>query len=101
MLRGCCTRSLIRVRGLNRVLSLACHFLTLRPQMFPAVISTKLEAAIEREEERKRKEIEQGKNTIIRKGTHAKKGTQLSELELLVNDYSRIEADEIAVRLYL
>lgn len=62
--------------------------------MFPAVVSTKLEAAIEHEEERKRKIIqaEKGKGSA-----REKKGTPASEFELLLNEYSKIEADEIAV----
>lgn len=66
--------------------------------MFPAVISTKLEAAIEHEEERKRQEIEQRKNRM-REEEQAKKGIPSSEFELLLNGYSKIEAEEITVRM--
>lgn len=65
-------------------------------KLFPAVISTKLEAAIERDEERKREKrimAERG----ARPGGAEKKGKLASEFELLLNDYSKIEADEIAV----
>lgn len=64
--------------------------------MFPAVISNKLEVAIEGEEARKRTEIEQGKRRM-RGATQAKKGNISSEFELLLNEYSKIEAAEIAV----
>lgn len=62
--------------------------------MFPAVVSIKLEAAIEIEEERKRKRIQEEKG-----GEKAgdKKGKPASEFELLLNEYSKIEADEITV----
>lgn len=64
--------------------------------MFPAVVSSKLEAAIAREEIRKRKRIqaEKGKG----EGLGEKKGPRVSEFEMLLNEYSKIEADEIAVR---
>lgn len=67
--------------------------------MFPAVISSKLKAAIANEEERQRKKIqaEQGKG----QAEGEKKGTRLSEFEILLNEYSKIEADEIAVRAIL
>lgn len=74
-----------------------CHFNVL-PQMFPAVISTKLEAAIGHEEERKRKELEQRKKRMGEDG-QAKKGVPSSEFELLLNEYSKLEAEEIAVRM--
>lgn len=63
-------------------------------QMFPAVISTKLEAAIEREEDRRRQKLqaEKGKGR-----TEDKKGRSASEFEVLLNEYSKIEATEIAV----
>lgn len=63
--------------------------------MFPAVISSKLKAAIADEEERQRKKIqaEQGKG----KAEEEKKGARLSEFEILLNEYSKIEADEIVV----
>ncbi|CAM9483745.1 unnamed protein product, partial [Ectocarpus fasciculatus] len=62
--------------------------------MFPAVVSSKLEAAIAREEIRKRKRIqaEKGKG----EGLGEKKGPRVSEFEMLLNEYSKIEADEIA-----
>ncbi|CAM9843940.1 unnamed protein product [Ectocarpus sp. 6 AP-2014] len=62
--------------------------------MFPAVVSSKLEAAIAREEIRKRKRIqaEKGKG----EGLGEKKGPRVSEFEMLLNEYANIEADEIA-----
>lgn len=62
--------------------------------MFPAVISTKLEAAIQHEEERKRDRMraEQG---VGKAGV--KQWKPPSEFELLLNEYSKIEADELAV----
>lgn len=65
--------------------------------MFPAVISSKLEAAIANEEERKRKRVQAEHSK--KKAVGDKKGTRLSEFETLLNEYSKIEADEIAVRV--
>lgn len=66
--------------------------------MFPAVLSSKLEAAIAHEEGRKRKkktiQVEQGKGEV----TGGKKGDRASEFEMLLNEYSKIDADEITVR---
>ncbi|CAM9215633.1 unnamed protein product, partial [Hapterophycus canaliculatus] len=64
--------------------------------MFPAVISSKLEAAIACEEECRRKRIqaEQGKAGVETAGS--KKRVRASEFEMLSNEYSKIEADEIA-----
>lgn len=66
--------------------------------MFPAVISSKLEAAIACEEERRRRRVqaEQGKGEVETAGS--KKRVRASEFEMLLNEYSKIEADEIAVR---
>lgn len=65
--------------------------------MFPAVISSKLEAAIACEEERRRKRIqaEQGIGEVETAGS--KKRVRASEFEMLLNEYSKIEADEISV----
>lgn len=67
--------------------------------MFPAVVSSKLEAAIADEEERKRERVqaEQGKGRAL----GDKKGARLSEFETLLNEYSKIEADEITVRVII
>lgn len=66
--------------------------------MFPAVISPKLEAAIAKDEERKRKKAraEQGKVEAV----GSSKGARTSEFETLLNQYSKIEADEIAVSVF-
>lgn len=64
--------------------------------MFPAVISTKLEAAIQYEEERKRQTIQAEKGKLTEGN---KKGKRSSEFERLLNEYSKIEAAEIAVRV--
>lgn len=83
------------VKRNSRKQDLLYAFLLPSLQMFPAVISTKLEAAIEREEERKRQMrlAEQGKGRPGGK----KAGKSASEFELLLNEYSKIEAEEIAV----
>lgn len=68
-----------------------------RPQMFPAVFSSKLEAAIAHEERRKRNKMiqaEQSKGEV----EGAEKGDRASEFEMLLNEYSKIDADEITVR---
>lgn len=63
-------------------------------QMFPAVLSTKLEAAIRREEERKRLAAQAHSNkTNVVDNT----GKRASEFETLLNEYSKMEANEIAV----
>lgn len=67
------------------------------PQMFPAVVSTKLEAAIEREERRKRRIVQAEHSS---KSAVDKKGKRASEFEALLNEYSKMEAAEIAVSVF-
>lgn len=64
--------------------------------MFPAVLSTKLEAAIQREEKRKRRAVQAERSS--NKNVADNKGKRASEFEALLNEYSKMEADEIAVR---
>lgn len=63
--------------------------------MFPAVLSTKLEAAIQREDKRKRlaAQAEDSTKTNVKDN----KGKRASEFETLLNEYSKMEANEIAV----
>ena len=65
------------------------------PQMIPAVLSTKLEAAIQREEERKRLAVQAERSNS--KNVVDNKAKRTSEFETLLNEYSKMEADEIAV----
>eukprot|EP00752_Nemacystus_decipiens_P004767 g4338.t2 len=64
--------------------------------MFPAVLSSKLEAAIAHEEGRKRKKMIQAENGREEVTEAAKNGDRASEFEMLLNEYSKIDADEIA-----
>ena len=67
-------------------------------QMFPAVLSSKLEAAIAHEEGRKRKKANQAQRGEEAVAGAAKNGDRASEFEMLLNEYSKIDADEITVR---
>ncbi|CAM9163005.1 unnamed protein product [Choristocarpus tenellus] len=71
--------------------------------MFPAVVSTKLQVAIEKQLERERQETRM-KNRAVVNGEREVKGEpsvsmskHISEFELILNDYSKIEAEEIKV----
>lgn len=69
--------------------------------MFPAVLSSKLEGAIARDERRKRNKKIPGVTEQGKRGggvTGAKGGHGASEFEMLLNKYSKIDADEITVR---
>lgn len=63
--------------------------------MFPAVVSSKLKAAIGREEESRRLRVqaEQGMGKVV----GGREETRASEFEMLLNEYSKIEADTIKV----
>ncbi|CAB1107987.1 unnamed protein product [Ectocarpus sp. CCAP 1310/34] len=70
------------------------RIILLQLTMVYGVVSSKLEAAIAHEEIRKRKRIQADKGKG--EGLGEKNGPRVSEFEMLLNEYTKIEADEIA-----